>query len=160
MYHNCGPSHLFSMMLDFLSYSVPIHREIIILEARSKVTRKPFLTFYPCGEHKDLTLRSSNYREYNWPRIPAMWLWEIHLQVCIKAMCLMGYFQSMPKTKGLLRQTYSWKTWILFDFEFGLQCFCQQLCQTAFRLHGCLGCYHPTLSPSLFHSCHTGIVVW
>lgn len=63
------------------------------------------------------------------------------------------------KTEGLLRQVCFWETWFFFDCDFGLRS-CQQLCQTSFRLKSSLGCYHPTSSLSLFHSCQTDIMVW
>lgn len=75
-FHNCSLSLLFYTVLDFLPSPVPIHQEIIILESRSKITGKPSLTLNPYGDHKDCTLKTSNYREYTWPRIlTAVFVW-------------------------------------------------------------------------------------
>lgn len=116
-YPNCSSSLLFYRLLDFLPYTVSLHQEIIILEPWSKITnaRKPSLTLNPCGKHKDCTLKTSNYREHNWPMVLAAVLWNPSpdLRQGHVSHGLLPINDWRPN-EGLLRQTCSWETWLFF----------------------------------------------
>lgn len=104
-------------MFHFLPCTVCIHQEIIILEYRSKFTnaKKPSLTCNSWGDHKDCTLKTSNYRAYYWPRVPSCYAVKSISRFASRPSFSWSAPSQWLKTKWLLKQPCSHSlivTWV------------------------------------------------